>query len=78
MNTMCLIKCEREKVENIIVIIEEWGGFCFGVKKEKGLKMLGEDRGVFDEEKKNDVLTECVCLFVEIGRGKNRGEQRSD
>jgi hypothetical protein len=75
MNTMCLIKCEREKEGNIIVIIiEEWGG----VKKEKGLKMLGEDRGVFDEEKKNDVLTECVCLFVEIGRGKNRGEQRSD
>jgi hypothetical protein len=61
MNTMCLIKCEREKEGNIIVIIiEEWGG----VKKEKGLKMLGEDRGVFDEERKNDVYQNVfVCLL---------------
>jgi hypothetical protein len=38
--------------------------------------MLGEDRGVFDEERKNDVYQNVfVCLFVEIERGKNRGEQ---
>lgn len=50
-------------------IIEEWGGFVLVLWER--LKMLGEARGVFDEERL------IYTGIVEIGRQRERGA-RSD